>query len=79
MGWLQRLRSGRKAALEPDFSGQELAIGKALNIDVHSHIVPGVDDGSSTLEESLELIERLVGMAAIRVLCACVPLSAVCS
>ena len=62
MGWLQRLRSGRKAALEPDFSGQELAIGEALHIDVHSHIVPGVDDGSSTLEESLELIERLVHM-----------------
>ena len=62
MGWLQRLRSGRKAALDPDFSGPELAIGEVLHIDVHSHIVPGVDDGSSTLEESLELIERLVNM-----------------
>ena len=29
---------------------------------MHSHIVPGVDDGSSTLEESLKLIERLVDM-----------------
>ena len=62
MGWWQRLRSGRKAALEPNFSGTELAIGEALHIDVHSHIVPGVDDGSSTIEESLELIERLVNM-----------------
>ena len=62
MGWWQRLRSGRKAALEPDFSGPERAIGEALHIDVHSHIVPGVDDGSSTLEESLKLIERLVDM-----------------
>ena len=56
------MRSGRKAALEPNFSGTELAIGEALHIDVHSHIVPGVDDGSSTIEESLELIERLVNM-----------------
>ena len=62
MGWWKRLRSGRKEALQPDFSGPELAIGEALHIDVHSHIVPGVDDGSSTLGESLELIERLVNM-----------------
>ena len=39
-----------ESGLEPDFSGPELAIGEALHIDVHSHIVPGVDDGSSTLK-----------------------------
>ena len=32
-----------------------LAIG-----DLHSHLVPGVDDGARTLEESIEGIERMV-------------------
>lgn len=62
MGWFQHLRSGRKTSIKPAFDGPELAIGNALHIDVHSHIVPGVDDGSSKLEESLALIERLVEM-----------------
>lgn len=28
-------------------------------IDFHTHILPGIDDGASTLEESLELLETL--------------------
>lgn len=30
-------------------------------IDLHSHLVPGVDDGSSSVEESIAAIERLLG------------------
>src|SRR5437764_6432743 len=30
-------------------------------IDVHSHLLPGIDDGCATLEESLECARRLVG------------------
>ena len=26
-------------------------------IDIHSHILPGVDDGSQSMDESLELLE----------------------
>lgn len=28
-------------------------------IDIHSHLLPGIDDGSKSLENSLELIEKL--------------------
>ncbi len=30
-----------------------------LEVDMHSHLIPGIDDGSKTMEESLELIKRL--------------------
>lgn len=30
-----------------------------LEIDMHSHLIPGIDDGSKSMEESLELIQRL--------------------
>lgn len=29
-------------------------------VDLHSHLVPGVDDGARTMEESLEAVERMV-------------------
>ncbi|MFM1744078.1 MAG: hypothetical protein RLZZ630_15 [Bacteroidota bacterium] len=41
-----------KEEIEPiDFSG--------LGADMHSHLIPGVDDGAKTMEESLQLIEGL--------------------
>ena len=30
-----------------------------LQVDMHSHLIPGIDDGSKNLEESLSLIRRL--------------------
>lgn len=30
-----------------------------LEVDMHSHLIPGIDDGSKTMEESLHLIKRL--------------------
>lgn len=32
----------------------------ALNTDVHSHLIPGIDDGVSTVEESVEILRGLV-------------------
>jgi protein-tyrosine phosphatase len=32
-----------------------------MAVDMHSHLIPGIDDGSKSLEESLALIERLAG------------------
>jgi tyrosine-protein phosphatase YwqE len=33
-----------------------------ITVDLHSHLIPGIDDGSKTLEESLTLIRRMVDM-----------------
>ncbi len=30
----------------------------ALEVDVHSHLLPGIDDGSKSLEDTLDMIER---------------------
>lgn len=32
-----------------------------MHTDMHSHLIPGIDDGSKTLEQSIELIQRLKG------------------
>ena len=32
---------------------------RPLLVDVHSHLIPGIDDGSSSMEESLELISTM--------------------
>jgi protein-tyrosine phosphatase len=31
----------------------------SLKTDIHSHIIPGIDDGSANIEESIELIRKL--------------------
>ena len=31
-----------------------------LGMDMHSHLIPGIDDGAKTMEESLELIRGLI-------------------
>lgn len=30
-----------------------------MQVDMHSHLIPGIDDGSKSMEESLELVRRL--------------------
>jgi tyrosine-protein phosphatase YwqE len=35
---------------------EEAALVQALKVDMHSHILPGLDDGAETMQQSLELI-----------------------
>jgi tyrosine-protein phosphatase YwqE len=32
-----------------------------LEVDMHSHLIPGIDDGSKSMEESIELVKRMEG------------------
>lgn len=36
------------------------AIGEILKTDMHSHILPGIDDGAQTVEDSIVLIDGLI-------------------
>lgn len=51
MGLFQRIFS-RRTELEP----ADLSV---LGADIHSHLIPGIDDGAATLEDSIILIEQL--------------------
>jgi protein-tyrosine phosphatase len=31
----------------------------SLKVDMHSHLIPGIDDGAATLEDSLEMLRKL--------------------
>lgn len=52
MGFLQDLFGKRPPALGPVDLG-------VLRCDVHSHFIPGIDDGAPTLEASIELIRAM--------------------
>lgn len=39
-----------------------------LQVDMHSHLIPGIDDGSKSMEESLLLLERLQGYGLRKVI-----------
>ncbi|MEO8085561.1 MAG: CpsB/CapC family capsule biosynthesis tyrosine phosphatase [Bacteroidota bacterium] len=34
----------------------------AITVDMHSHLIPGIDDGSKTIEESIALIKRYIAL-----------------
>ncbi len=56
LGWLRKLR------------GKDAAAGIALRArDCHTHVIPGVDDGSRSLEESLDMLRLLADAGAQRV------------
>ena len=58
--WLRGLFGRRRSTLKaPDFSGEPLTLGEFLHTDLHCHLIPGVDDGVTSIEEALEIIDRL--------------------
>lgn len=40
-----------------------------MKIDIHSHILPGIDDGAKTIEESVQLVTEMAGWGFERLTC----------
>lgn len=38
-------------------------------IDIHSHILPGIDDGSKSLAESIEMLKKMEGLGFTDIIC----------
>lgn len=52
MGLLAGLFRRRERLLEPGDIGR-------LEVDIHSHLIPGIDDGAQNMDESLAMLKRL--------------------
>ena len=51
MSLFKKLFNKNKISKANDFS--------ELKVDVHSHLIPGIDDGADTMEVSMKLIRRM--------------------
>lgn len=40
-----------------------------IKVDMHGHLLPGIDDGAQTMEESIKLIKGLINLGYSKVLC----------
>lgn len=60
MGWFDVFK---KKPSEPAFLDLSW-----LKVDMHSHLIPGIDDGSKSMEESLELVKRLAGFGLKKII-----------
>ena len=47
---------------------REEVVAPALKIDLHSHLIPGIDDGSQSMEESLTLLKGLEALGYEKVI-----------
>lgn len=60
MGWLDIFKKKPEEIASLDLSW--------LQVDMHSHLIPGIDDGSKSMEESLDLIKRLEGFGLKKII-----------
>lgn len=52
--------SKKQEKITTSYNGQPLVdIFSFLGADMHSHFIPGIDDGAQTVEDSLELVHRM--------------------
>ena len=61
MGFFNRLFSKKQELLDP----VDLGI---LNSDVHSHLIPGIDDGSTSMEVTIELLKKFISLGYKKVI-----------
>lgn len=54
MSWFSKLFKKEEVLQPADLSG--------LRVDMHSHLIPGIDDGSKSLEDSVQMIRKFVEM-----------------
>lgn len=62
MGFLRKIFGNKKDKL---IAPADISI---LNIDVHSHLIPGIDDGSKTIEETLEMLSHFEDLGYTKVI-----------
>lgn len=61
MGIIKKIFGKREPSLEP----ADLSV---LQVDLHSHLIPGIDDGSPDLESTMELLQCFVDMGLRKVI-----------
>ncbi len=61
MGLLKRIFSKKDELLPP-------VRLDSLSTDLHSHLIPGIDDGSPTLESSIELLKKFIDLGYKKVI-----------
>lgn len=60
MGWFDVFKKNPEEVVPLDLSW--------LKVDMHSHLIPGIDDGSKSMEESLDLVRRLAGYGLSKII-----------
>ncbi len=60
MGWFDFIKKKPKEVPPLDLSW--------LKVDMHSHLIPGIDDGSKSMEESLGLVKRMAGFGLEKII-----------
>lgn len=57
----------RKNNHEPEL--EALSVADVIMADMHSHLLPGIDDGAKNIDESIEMIEALKAIGYKQLLC----------
>ena len=61
MGFLSKIFGKKEVSIPPVDLG-------VLKTDVHSHLIPGIDDGSKTLDETITLLRSFVELGYEKVI-----------
>ncbi len=65
MGFLSSLFKKK----EPEKEFPPIDIASFIKADMHSHLLPGIDDGAATLDDSVQMVKGLVDLGYSQLLC----------